>query len=384
MNDGKGAQKRRLAFICNNAAFFLSHRLPIAMAAKRRGMSVFLLVGQPGSVTLEPNAIQQLQDAGIPIKVSLFRASGMNPLWEVIGALQLAFWLSRIRPHVIHTVSPKGNLYGGVLARVLRIPRLVQAVSGMGFLFTGNPRGFKAALGRIYRAALGWVRRHPDIHVIVQNEDDRHEALASRVPAPCVSLIPGSGVDLEHFRPPPAGCERNVVLLPARVLWDKGVGEYVAAAKVLAPEFPRWRWVLAGIAGYANPAAVSMAQLEEWTREGPLEWLGHVEDMPELMGATGIVCLPSYREGMPKALLEAAACGCAVVTTDATGCREAIIPGVTGLLVPARTVDALVAALRVLLSNASLRKSMGEAGRRLAVERFGINAVIERTLALYG
>ena len=334
-------------------------------------------------MTLEPNAIQQLQGAGIPTKVSQIRASGKNPVWELIGVLQLAFWLIRLRPNVLHTVSPKGNLYGGILARILLIPRLVQAVSGMGFLFTGDVRGFKAAVGRVYTAVLGWVRRHPDIHVIVQNEVDRYEALASGVPAPCVSLIPGSGVDLAHFRPPPAQRERNMVLLPARVLWDKGIGEYVAAAKVLAPEFPRWRWALAGVADYANPAAVPMTQLEEWTREGPVEWLGHVENMPELMGATGIVCLPSYREGMPKVLLEAAACGCAVVTTDVTGCREAIIPDVTGLLVPARDVNALVAALRVLLSDASLRRSMGEAGRRLAVERFGINAVIQRTLALY-
>lgn len=347
-------------------------------------MSVFLLIGQPGSVTLEPAAFQQLQDARIPSKVSLFRTSGMNPLWELIGVLQLAFWVLRIRPDVIHTISPKGNLYGGVLARILRIPRLTQAVSGMGFLFTGDVHGFKAAVGRIYAVVLGWVRRHPDIRVIVQNEEDRYEALASGVPAPSVSLIPGSGVDLEHFKPPPAKCDRNAVLLPARMLWDKGIGEFAAAVKLLAPAFPRWRWVLAGVADYANPTAVPMAQMEEWTREGPVEWLGHVENMPELMGTVGIVCLPSYREGMPKALLEAAACGCAVVTTDVTGCREAIIPDVTGLLVPIRDVNALVAALRLLLSDASLRQSMGEAGRRLAVERFGINAVIEQTLALYG
>jgi glycosyltransferase involved in cell wall biosynthesis len=193
--------------------------------------------------------------------------------------------------------------------------------------------------------------------------------------------IPGSGVDLNAFNP--SQHEQNTVLFPARLLTDKGIREFVEAARQLKAAGYSWQFVLAGEAGAANPAAVSEAQVSEWVAEGCVRWLGHVADMRPVYAEAAIVCLPSYREGMPKALLEAAAAGKPVVTTDAVGCREAIEPGVTGTLVPVADVPALVKALAELIQDAALRLRYGRAGRERAERIFGIGPVVSCHLALY-
>jgi glycosyltransferase involved in cell wall biosynthesis len=167
------------------------------------------------------------------------------------------------------------------------------------------------------------------------------------------------------------------------MLLDKGVLEFVEAARVLKASAPEWKFVLAGTADYYNPSSIASTQIQAWQSEGIVEWLGHVDDITPLFHQASIVCLPSYREGMPKALLEAAAAGCAVVTTDTTGCREAIIPGVTGNLVPVRDSVALATSLLTLMRDRAQRERYGYAGRKLAIERYGIEAVVEKTLEIY-
>jgi glycosyltransferase involved in cell wall biosynthesis len=236
----------------------------------------------------------------------------------------------------------------------------------------------------LYNALIKWVYQHPDCTVIVQNQDDLAGLLeAGMLRAEQLVLIPGSGVDLALFADMPPALAENIVLLPARMLRDKGVQEFVDAARALKQSHPDWRFVLAGAADYANPSAFSIGQLQAWVEEGIVEWWDYQADMPAVYRKTAIVCLPSYREGMPKCLLEAAAAGKPVVTTDVIGCREAIVPGETGLLVPVRDAVALRDALRSLMEDANLRRRMGEGGRQLAQQRFSIDAVIDRVLAIY-
>lgn len=376
--------KKKIVYVINHAAFFVSHRLPLAIAAREAGWEVHLLIGQPGSELMEPLAEAELKRQGVPYTRLTFRTVGFNPVWEVIGLIQLLWHIARIKPSVVHTASPKGSLYGGLASRLLLVPCLVVAVSGMGFLFTGHGNGLKGILKRLYSVLLAWVYRHPNMTVIVQNQDDKQTLLQSGTVRPNdVILIPGSGVNLSNYSSVRTNDSHRVIVLPARLLRDKGVEEFVMAAKILKEKGSDWRFALVGTADYANPSSISEVRINAWVDAGIVEWWGHREDMPAVYAQAGIVCLPSYREGMPKCLLEAAAAGCAVVTSDVTGCREAIIPGKTGDLVPVRDAAVLAAVLGKLIAEPDRRRLYGEAGRSLAVTRFGIDAVLKTTLNIY-
>ena len=378
--------KSQMAYVVNHAAFFVSHRLPLALGARKAGFDVALFTGQAGSEQMEATAVAQLAASGILHMRTVSRSSGMNPLLELLGFLQLISLLLRYRPQVVHCASPKGVLYGGLAARICRVPGVVLAISGMGYAFTQGAQGgiTRRLIRRIYSFLVRFAFGHPNGRVIVQNEDDRAALLSSGViRSNCVTLIPGSGVELSLFANSKLAPKERMVLLPARMLEDKGVREFVAAARKLKRLAPNWRFVLAGAAGYDNPTAIKQTELQQWQAEGVVQWLGHVEDMVPLFQAASIVCLPSYREGMPKALLEAAAAACAVVTTDVTGCREAIEPGVTGDLVPVRDADALAAALLSLIKEDVRRLSYGEKGRQRAVDRFSIESVVQQTVGIY-
>ncbi len=376
----------RVAYVVNHAAFFVSHRLPLALGARKAGFDVALFTGQAGSEQMEVTAVAQLAASGISHRRTVSRSSGMNPLLELLGFLQLIGFLLRYRPQVVHCASPKGVLYGGFAARVCRAPGVVLAISGMGYAFTQGAQdsATRRWIRRIYGFLVRFAFGHPNGRVIVQNEDDRAALHVSGVVKPeRVTLIPGSGVDLTLFASSKQSLKERMVLLPARMLEDKGVREFVAAARKLKQLVPDWRFVLAGAAGYDNPTAITRGELEQWQAEGVVEWLGHVEDMVPLFNSAAIVCLPSYREGMPKALLEAAAAGCAVVTTDTTGCREAIEPDVTGDLVPVRDADALATSLLVLIKDEARRLSYSEKGRQRAVDRFSVDSVVQQTVGIY-
>jgi glycosyltransferase involved in cell wall biosynthesis len=380
------ANGRPIVFLVNHAAFFVSHRLPIAQAAMAKGYDVRLLTGQGASKSMEEAAVAQLAASGIPHTRIAFRSASVNPLSELRGLFQLALLLRRWRPALVHCVSPKGILYGGLVARWTGVPAIVLAVSGMGYAFTADGRKslFRSMVGLAYRTLAKLAYGHAHKRVIVQNADDKaHVVQSTLATADETVLIKGSGAQLDSLIHARIESKQSMVLLPARMLQDKGVVEFVQAAKQLKHLHPDWRFVLAGAADYDNPSSISAAQLQQWQSEGHVEWLGYVDDMPKWYAQASIVCLPSYREGMPKALLEAAAAGCAVVTTDVTGCRDAIMPGQTGVLVPVRDASLLQQALSELIENKAQRERYGQAGRKMAIENFGIDAVIAQTLHLY-
>lgn len=376
----------RIAYVINHVAFFASHRLPLALGARQSGFEVRLFTGQAGSPSMEPLAERDIARAEIPHQRVAFRSASVNPLLEVWGLIQLVRMLRRYRPDLVHCASPKGVLYGGLAARICGAEGLVLAISGMGYAFTGTGQKSlaRAAVRLVYLTLSRFVFRHPNLKVIVQNKDDQSALLNSGlVTESNLALIPGSGVQLADF----SGCSSRdkelIVLLPARMLRDKGVEEFVNAARQIKSSAPHWRFILAGAADYQNPSAVSADQLRDWQREGIIEWLDHVENMVPLYSKAAIVCLPSYREGMPKVLLEAAAAACAVVTTDVPGCREAVLPGVTGDLVPVRDTKALADAINKLIENQNTREAYGSAGQQLAKTKFSLDTVVAQTLSIY-
>jgi glycosyltransferase involved in cell wall biosynthesis len=387
----------RLMFVVNNAAFFESHRLPIALRAMALGFEVSLCVGQEASATLAQHALPRLAAVGLTPHRVAFRSAGLNPVREALGLLQLVLQVRRVRPDVLHCASPKGLLYGGIAARLAGVPALVLAVSGMGYAYTSSaqaaagiaPSGAGGSAARrfaraVYDKLCRFAFAHPNKRVIVQNADDQRAVLKRGLArAHELCLIAGSGVVLDDFLHLPTSGREHTVVLPARLLRDKGVVEFAQAARLLRDQAPGWRFVLAGTADYDNPSAVPQAQIEAWQQAGDIEWRGHVQDMPSLYAKAAIVCLPSYREGMPRVLLEAAAAGCAVVTSDAIGCRDAIEPGVTGDLVPVQDAAALAQVLLALINDPARLERYAAAGRARAQTHFGIDAVLDTTVQLY-
>lgn len=374
----------RILYLVNNAGFFCSHRLPIALAAQRAGHEVALLTGQAGSAIIESHALGQLRAHAIAHRTVSFRSAGKAPIAECLGLLQTILFMLRWKPDLVHCASPKGVLYGGIAARLTARHALVLAVTGMGSMFVGDGSGLFGLARKTYLWMAKFAFGHPRCLTIVQNQDDLALLVAHNLAEPDGSLlIPGSGVALDQFANMDPSVRADLVVLPARLLRDKGVFEFVEAARQIRASGCQWRFALVGTTDYQNPTSVQAAQVQAWVDEGVIEWWGHREDMVSVYAQAGIVCLPSYREGMPKALLEAAAAGCPVVTTNAVGCRDAIQPGRSGDLVAVGDAKALAVTLQALIDDAPRRLAYGAAGRQLAAERYSLESVIAATLSAY-
>ena len=368
---------RRLLFIVNEPDFFLSHRLPLAIAARDAGYEVHIATS-PGQGATRILALG-FPHHGVPLS-----RSGKNPFIELRSLWNLVGLMRRVRPEIVHLVTIKPVLYGGLAARFAGVPGVVAAVSGLGFVFTSQGYGARLLRGvvtALYRLALG----HRHQRVIFQNPTDRSALVDSGiVPLERTVLLPGSGIDLEEYRATPETAGEPVVVMAARLLKDKGVSEFVEAAGRLRREGVRARFKLAGEPDPGNPQSVTEQEMAAWRAAGDVEVLGFQHGIAALFSASHIVVLPSYYgEGLPKVLVEAAACGRAVVTTDSPGCRDAIEPGVTGLLVPAKDVAALSQAIRKLIDDTELRQGMGRSGRQLAESRYAIEQIVAAHLAIY-
>ncbi|MCG7979957.1 MAG: glycosyltransferase family 4 protein [Candidatus Thiodiazotropha endolucinida] len=367
---------RLILFVVNDAGFFLSHRLPLALAAKKQGYDVCV-------ATPTGDGVEQIKAEGLSYRQVSLSRSGANPLAELRTIWNLYRLYRELQPLIVHHVTIKPVLYGTLAARVAKVSAVVNAISGLGFVFLA--RGWFSAMARsAVLTSYRWLFSRKRLWVIVQNRDDYDYLLEKEcLSQDKIELIRGSGVDVDNFAMSAESDDLPLVVLPGRMLWDKGVGEFVEAAQQLHRMGIKARFALVGGIDPNNPESVPAARLAEWAREGSVEWWGNRQDMPEIYSDAHIVCLPSYREGLPKVLLEAAATGRAIVATDVPGCREIVIEGENGLLVPARESRPLADALRRLITNPALRQSMGQKGRAMAEAEFSIHQVIERHLNIY-
>jgi glycosyltransferase involved in cell wall biosynthesis len=372
--------KQRLMLVVNDLRYFISHRLSIAQAALKSGLDVHVAYGELGGA--EVGALNAL---GLTLHFVPIQRGGTNPFADLRSVILLWALFRRVRPDLIHLVTIKPVLYGGMAARLAQVPAVVSAMAGLGFVFI-EQGGVKAAvLRRVVKPLFRWALGHPHQRLIFQNPDDRDRVLSmTHVSLRQTQLIRGSGIDLAAcpLLPEPDG--PPIVAMASRLLRDKGVLEFVAAARLLRERGVSARFWLIGDPDLANPASASPQEVAAWQAEGVVECLGHRLDVPSLYAQAHIVTLPSYYgEGLPKSLIEAAACGRAVVTTNVPGCRDAIEPDVSGLLVPPRDAVALADALERLIQDSDLRQAMGEAGRALAEREFGIEKVVAAHLQIY-
>jgi glycosyltransferase involved in cell wall biosynthesis len=367
-----------LLYVINVAWFFCLHRLYLARKALDAGFEVHVATAPD----FEPH-VAQIKSAGLTFHPLPLRRGRWSLLEEsrLTGALYALY--RRVRPDVVHHITIKPVLCGTLAARIAGIPAVVNSMSGLGFVFTATDRWSRLrrnAVELAYRVLLSGAA----VEVVFENADDR-QLFVDRgiVKPPQAKLIRGVGVDLQRFRT--SGCRpgKALVVLPARMLWDKGVREFCAAAALLKAEQVHARFALVGGLDDGNPAAIPEAWLREQHESGAVEWWGQRDDMPAVYARADVVCLPSYREGLPTVLLEGAACGCALVATDVPGCREVVRDGETGLLVAVRDPTALACALRALIADPEMRAQLSEAAYRRVAAEFSIERISAETVSLY-
>lgn len=361
----------RLLFFVSEDWYFCSHRLPLAVAAAKSGYAVSV-------VTRVNHEAATIRNAGLRLIPFALSRRGMNLFAEFLTLVRLWRVYRREKPDLVHHVAMKPVLYGSLVARLAGVPRVVNALAGMGWLFTSDSmlaRLLKPPVRLAFRLLL------KPTEVILQNPDDA--AFMAELGLVNIHIVRGSGVDVHGFQPSGEAPGIPLVVLPARMLWDKGIGEFVEAARQLGARGVSGRFALVGAPDAENPASISSKQLAAWQNEGVVEYWGHRDDMPQVLSLAHVVCLPSYREGLPKALLEAAACGRPLVATDATGCREIVHDGENGFLVPVRDSQALADAIEALLKDASLRQRFGQRSRQIVEAAFSQEKIIADTLLVY-
>lgn len=366
----------RLLFLITEDWTFWEIRRDLARLAREAGYEVTIAT----RVTAHADRIRQEGFELIPI---MMLRESRNPFRELMTLIELVRIYRRVRPKIVQHVAMKPVLYGSFAAWVTRVPAVINVFGGLGYAFTDRPQE-TSLLRSILQRGLRWAISLSRSVVVVQNPDDRDVLIREHiVRSSRIRLIAGSGVDIHRFVPvePPAG--DPIVMLVGRMLWDKGVGEFVEAVAHLKKQEVRARFVLVGRCDHGNPTAIPEAQLQRWMREYGIEWWGHREDLPTVIGQATLVVLPSYREGLPKVLLEAAACGKAVIATDVPGCRSVVQHQQTGLLVPVRDAAALAEAIAELLRNAERRTVLGEHARQFVVREHSSKKISAEFLALY-
>lgn len=369
--------KVKILFLVTEDWYFWSHRLPIALGARDEGFEVTV------ATRVQDYGERIVQEGFKLIPIGL-RRMNRNPLREIISIVELIKIYRAERPDIVHQVAIKAVMYGTFAAKVARIPAVVNALAGMGYVFSSSQIRAKM-LKPLIKIAFRLILNIRNGRVIIQNPDDLELLVKSNImKRDNAYLIKGSGVDPNRFLMTPEIPGEPLIILASRILREKGINEFVEAARQLLVTGIKARFVLIGKVDSDNPASIPIAQLKEWHAEGIIEWWGYREDMPAILSQAHIVCLPSfYGEGVPKVLIEAASCGRAIVTTDTPGCREIVRDGENGILVPIRDAQALARAIRRLIDNPWLRKEMGERGREIVLKEFSVDKIILETLALY-
>ncbi len=376
----------KIILFANTEWYLFNFRLSLAKVLQAQGHEV-LLISPPGEYGA------RLQALGFRWEALPMDRKSLNPLQELRLLVYLCQLYRREQPALAHHFTIKCVVYGSIAALVARVPARVNAVAGMGYVFTNQ--ALKARLLRpVVRGLMRLVLNGRGARLILQNNDDMAAFIKAGLARPELTrLVMGSGVDLARFTPralsiPQTQAGHDVqptrVVLAARLLWDKGIAEYVDAARQLNAKGLPIRFLLAGAPDPGNPAAIPQATLDGWQAEGLIELLGQVSDMAALFATVDMVVLPSYREGLPKSLIEAAACALPLVTTDVPGCREVVTHEVNGLLIPVKDAKALARAIERLHLDPAWAQLLGVSARTCVLREFDEKIVIRKTLAVYG
>lgn len=370
-------KKKKILYVVNVDWFFISHRLIIAQKAILNGYDVFVACKNTGRIS----EIEELGVKHINLPIS---RSGTNPYSELKILINLYRIYYKIKPDIVHHITLKPVIYGSIISKLLGINQIVNAVSGLGYNFTKGRKGIVQNM-MINLLRFGFDRKK--ITVIFQNGDDElfFKELKITSDQNKIVRIKGSGVDLKQFKRAPMPDFNTIkILLPSRMLWDKGVKELREASEILAEKYSdKIQFILCGLADKNNKTGVSESYLEDWHDGTYVNWIGYKKNMVDIYNNCHLVVLPSYREGMPKSLIEACAIGRAIITTNAIGCKDCVDEGVNGLKIPIYSSKELAAAIEKLCSNTNIIKKMGENSRIKAEKEFDVKDVVVKHLEIY-
>jgi len=365
---------KKIVFVANTSWYLYNFRLSLLKEMVASGWKVFALAPHD-------KYSQYFEIHGISFVRLIISRRGINPLKELLTIWRIYIVYNRIQPDFVHLFTPKIAIYGSFAARLAGIKNVVSSITGLGYAFI-NKGILHFIVKAMYKVAFQGVSQ-----VIFQNSNDKEMFLRYKLISPKkVYLVKGSGVNTEYFTSHVNDNRINgniTFALISRMLWDKGVGEFVEAAKSTKRNLPTGKFLLVGSPDSGNPNTVSEKYLEDQSANGYIEWIGHVDDVKPFIVKSDVVVLPSYREGLPKVLLEAASCGRAIVATDVPGCREIVEHGINGLLVPPKDVSSLAEAMLKLAKDPGLRLQMGQNGRKKVLREFDDKIVIKKTIEVY-
>lgn len=370
---------KTILYVANVDWFFHSHRSALAKEAVTRGYKVYV-------ITKDTGYRSRIENMGVTFIDINFERAGKNPLKDFGLIIKLLLLYKRFKPDIIHHIAHKPNLYGAIAYRYSGLghrTRVVNAVSGLGAVFTGENQSLtQRLLFLLMRLAYGSKK----VNIIFQNPDDQ-KLFADKgfLSMSNYTLIKGAGVDIKQYPFTPKKMdEKIVVMLPARMLVDKGIREFITAAEFLRTKlFGKVCFRLVGGADALSLTSLSEQELKSYEVPDYIEWVGHKENMRPELEMADIVCLPSYREGLPKALIEAMAIGRPIITTDVPGCRECVDDSINGLLVPAKNPEALADAILTLVNDEILCLRMGLKSREKMLAEMTLDKVIQQTFDFY-
>lgn len=363
--------------IANVDWFFISHRLCIAQEAVKQGWQVIVAAEDTGRAS-------EIESEGIRFIDFPFSRSGTNPLQELKTLKNFYNLYKNLQPDVVHHITLKPVIYGSFVAKVLKIKGVLNAVSGLGYNFT---EGRSSIVSKIMIKKMRYGFARENVSIIFQNQEDCQELKELNVIGlnNNIVFIKGSGVNLDVFKPQGILQQDKIkILLPTRMLWDKGVREVRGASDILKEKYSnKIIFVLSGLADEENKAGVPSSYLNDWQDGCYVQWIGYQKDMVSVYQDADIVLLPSYREGMPKTLIEACAMGKPIITTDAIGCRECVDEGINGFKIPVKSSEKLAEAIIKMIEDDSMRVEMGKQSRLKAIKEFDQKQVITKHLELY-
>ena len=368
---------KRLLFVISEDWYFVSHRLSLAKAAIKLGYEVALL-------SHFTNHRKVIEDAGIKIIEWPLNRSSRNPFQELAAIKSIFSSIRQFRPDIIHSVAMKPVIYSSIASLFTGLDNRIFALAGLGFVFTSNKRSAKL-MRPFLEIAFRLLFKGNKTRLILQNPEDQQALLlAGVIKSKNIRLIRGAGVDIKSFSVNTIPTDISIISLPARMLWAKGIQDFIDCSQKINKDNTIARFVLVGTPDEQNPDSISKQKLTEWNKNSVIEWWGYQSDMPNVFHQSTIVCLPtSYGEGLPKSLLEAASCGRPIVTYDVPGCREIVIDGYNGILVKPKSVTGLVNAISQLINDSELCVKMGKNGRKLVEKHFTQEKIAEETIAVW-
>ncbi len=370
---------KNIFFICNHAAFFLSHRYNLLEFCNKNKMLPKLIIGKSASKTLENEAIKTLKNKKINYKILNYHTSKTNIFNEIISIIRIIILIINYKPSVVHSISNKPIIYSVIISFFLK-NKFILSFSGFGYLYISKKNSLKKI---IFEKVLKFFLNKRCIFIVQNSRDFNYLQNVFKISSKKIYLIKGSGIDLYKYTNNCASYDNNIILFPARPLISKGIKEFCESARILKTKYKSWKFVIVGDLNYESPDLVDNSFRKKYEQNNIVEFWGHQKNMIDIYNIAKIVCLPSYREGFPKVLIEAAAMGLPTVTSDDPGCVEAIIPNKTGLVSPVKNIEILCRNIIKLMTQENIYKKFSKESIKYAHESFSIKNVTDSHAKIY-